>query len=74
MLVCYYEKLVGAIGNSTIWFFPVYQNPTIYFVCIQEGNSGEDLSSVHHYDRDDRRLTELGRRTVEFFALIQIFR
>jgi hypothetical protein len=39
----------------------------------KEGNSGEDFSSVHHYDRDDRRLTELGRRTVEFFALIQIF-
>ncbi|KAJ4744588.1 TRAF-like superfamily protein [Rhynchospora pubera] len=39
----------------------------------KEGNSGDDCSSVHHYDRDDRRLTELGRRTVEFFALIQIF-
>ncbi|KAE8734132.1 MATH domain-containing protein [Hibiscus syriacus] len=39
----------------------------------KDGNSGEDLNkdSIEH---DERRLTELGRRTVEIFVLAHIFR
>ncbi|MQM00727.1 hypothetical protein Taro_033466 [Colocasia esculenta] len=37
-----------------------------------EGNCGEELSK-DSIERDERRLTELGRRTVEIFALNHIF-
>lgn len=40
---------------------------------IQEGNSGEDFNK-DSIERDERRLTELGRRTVEIFVLAHIFR
>lgn len=39
----------------------------------QDGNSGEDFNK-DSIERDERRLTELGRRTVEIFVLAHIFR
>ncbi|RZC81330.1 hypothetical protein C5167_043908 [Papaver somniferum] len=39
----------------------------------KDGNSGEDTCN-NSMERDERRLTELGRRTVEIFALTHIFR
>ncbi|KAJ8763313.1 hypothetical protein K2173_001451 [Erythroxylum novogranatense] len=39
---------------------------------IKEGNSGEELNK-DSVERDERRLTELGRRTVEIFVLSHIF-
>ncbi|XP_015887974.3 TNF receptor-associated factor homolog 1a [Ziziphus jujuba] len=38
----------------------------------KEGNSGEDFNK-DSIERDERRLTELGRRTVEIFVLAHIF-
>ncbi|XP_026449795.1 TNF receptor-associated factor homolog 1a-like [Papaver somniferum] len=38
----------------------------------KDGNSGEDTCN-NSMERDERRLTELGRRTVEIFALTHIF-
>ncbi|XP_028780642.1 TNF receptor-associated factor homolog 1b isoform X3 [Neltuma alba] len=38
----------------------------------KDGNSGEDFNK-DSIERDERRLTELGRRTVEIFALAHIF-
>ncbi|CAN6439439.1 unnamed protein product [Victoria cruziana] len=38
----------------------------------KEGMSGEDLNK-DSIERDERRLTELGRRTVEIFAVTQIY-
>ena len=38
---------------------------------LQEFNSGDDLESI---ELDERRLTELGRRTIEMFALNHIYR
>ncbi|KAJ8764596.1 hypothetical protein K2173_006468 [Erythroxylum novogranatense] len=38
----------------------------------KEGNSGEELNK-DSVERDERRLTELGRRTVEIFVLSHIF-
>ncbi|KAB2092594.1 hypothetical protein ES319_A02G040600v1 [Gossypium barbadense] len=38
----------------------------------KDGNSGEDLNK-DSIERDERRLTELGRRTVEIFVLAHIF-
>ncbi|KAL5702007.1 hypothetical protein ACHQM5_027280 [Ranunculus cassubicifolius] len=38
----------------------------------KDGNSGEDFNKVS-IERDERRLTELGRRTVEIFVLAHIF-
>ncbi|KAI3984803.1 hypothetical protein MKX01_039420, partial [Papaver californicum] len=38
----------------------------------KDGNSGED-NNKDSIERDERRLTELGRRTVEIFALTHIF-
>ena len=40
---------------------------------LQDGNSGEDFNK-DSIERDERRLTELGRRTVEIFVLAHIFR
>ncbi|KAF3952511.1 hypothetical protein CMV_021936 [Castanea mollissima] len=39
----------------------------------KDGNSGEDFNK-DSIGRDERRLTELGRRTVEIFVLAHIFR
>lgn len=39
----------------------------------QDGSSGEDFSK-DSIVRDERRLTELGRRTIEIFVLAHIFR
>lgn len=41
--------------------------------CLQDGSSGEDFNK-DSIERDERRLTELGRRTVEIFVLAHIFR
>ncbi|KAL9240351.1 hypothetical protein vseg_014584 [Gypsophila vaccaria] len=38
----------------------------------KDGGSGEDFS-IDSIERDERRLTELGRRTVEIFVLAHIF-
>ncbi|KAM3755989.1 hypothetical protein ACB098_02G078900 [Castanea mollissima] len=38
----------------------------------KDGNSGEDFNK-DSIERDERRLTELGRRTVEIFVLAHIF-
>ncbi|KAL1111339.1 hypothetical protein V6Z11_D02G052500 [Gossypium hirsutum] len=38
----------------------------------KDGNSGENLNK-NSIERDERRLTELGRRTVEIFVLAHIF-
>ncbi|GKU85818.1 hypothetical protein SLEP1_g437 [Rubroshorea leprosula] len=38
----------------------------------KDGNSGEDFNK-DSIERDERRLTELGRRTVEIFVLVHIF-
>ncbi|XP_012481941.1 TNF receptor-associated factor homolog 1b isoform X1 [Gossypium raimondii] len=38
----------------------------------KDGNSGENLNK-YSIERDERRLTELGRRTVEIFVLAHIF-
>ncbi|KAL4273635.1 hypothetical protein GQ457_13G025730 [Hibiscus cannabinus] len=38
----------------------------------KDGNSGDDLNK-DSIERDERRLTEFGRRTVEIFALAHIF-
>lgn len=43
------------------------------FPCMQDGNSGDDFNK-EGVERDERRLTELGRRTVEIFVLAHIFR
>lgn len=40
---------------------------------FQDGSSGEDCNK-ESIERDERRLTELGRRTIEIFVLAQIFR
>ncbi|MCI03570.1 MATH domain-containing protein, partial [Trifolium medium] len=37
-----------------------------------DGNSGEDFNK-DSIERDERRLTELGRRTLEIFVLAHIF-
>lgn len=42
------------------------------FTC-QDGGSGEDFSK-DSIEREERRLTELGRRTIEIFVLAHIFR
>ncbi|XWS39219.1 hypothetical protein CRYUN_Cryun18bG0031600 [Craigia yunnanensis] len=39
---------------------------------MKDGNSGEDFNK-DSIERDERRLTELGRRTVEIFVLAYIF-
>ncbi|KAH1230119.1 TNF receptor-associated factor 1b [Glycine max] len=39
----------------------------------KDGNSGEDFNK-DSIERDERRLTELGRRTLEIFVLAHIFR
>ncbi|XXG67130.1 hypothetical protein AAC387_Pa06g0545 [Persea americana] len=39
---------------------------------MKDGSSGDDFSK-DSIERDERRLTELGRRTVEIFVLAQIF-
>ncbi|KAJ4831930.1 hypothetical protein Tsubulata_034546 [Turnera subulata] len=39
---------------------------------MKDGNSGEDFNK-DSIERDERRLTELGRRTVEIFVLAHIF-
>jgi hypothetical protein len=44
-----------------------------FCICIQDGNSGEDFNK-DSIERDERRLTELGRRTVEIFVLAHIFK
>ncbi|KAF3785411.1 MATH domain-containing protein [Nymphaea thermarum] len=41
--------------------------------CQSEGNSGEDFNK-DSIERDERRLTELGRRTIEIFVVTQIYR
>uniref|UniRef100_A0A6N2N4A7 Uncharacterized protein n=1 Tax=Salix viminalis TaxID=40686 RepID=A0A6N2N4A7_SALVM len=38
----------------------------------KDGSSGEDFN-MDSIERDERRLTELGRRTVEIFVLAHIF-
>lgn len=43
------------------------------YACMQDGNSGEDFNK-DSIERDERRLTELGRRTVEIFVLAHIFK
>ena len=40
---------------------------------IQDVNDGEDDNN-EAIERDERRLTELGRRTVEIFVLSHIFK
>lgn len=40
---------------------------------FQDGGSGEDFTK-DSIERDERRLTELGRRTIEIFVLAHIFR
>jgi hypothetical protein len=40
---------------------------------FQDGCSGDD-SGKDNFDRDERRLMELGRRTVEMFVLGHLFR
>ncbi|KAJ6969110.1 hypothetical protein NC653_036925 [Populus alba x Populus x berolinensis] len=42
------------------------------FPCLMDGSSGEDCNK-DSIERDERRLTELGRRTVEIFVLAHIF-
>lgn len=39
----------------------------------QDGNSGDDFNK-ESIERDERRLTELGRRTLEIFVLAHVFR
>nr|GMD29149.1 MATH domain-containing protein At5g43560-like isoform X1 [Ipomoea batatas] len=39
----------------------------------KDGASGEDFNK-DSIERDERRLTELGRRTIEIFVLAHIFR
>nr|GMD75496.1 TNF receptor-associated factor homolog 1A-like [Ipomoea batatas] len=40
---------------------------------IKDGASGDDFNK-DSIERDERRLTDLGRRTIEIFVLAQIFR
>lgn len=40
---------------------------------MQDVSAGDDLNK-DSAERDERRLTELGRRTVEIFVLAHIFR
>jgi len=40
---------------------------------LQDGNSGEEFNK-DSIERDDRRLIELGWKTLELFALAHIFR
>lgn len=44
-----------------------------YHLNIQDPNSGDDFNK-DTIERDERRLTELGRRTVEIYVLTHIFR
>ena len=44
-----------------------------FCICIQDGSSGEDFNK-DSIERDERCLTELGRRTVEIFVLAHIFK
>lgn len=48
-------------------------NNLMIFLLCQDGGSGEDFSK-DSIERDERRLTELGRRTIEIFVLAHIFR
>lgn len=40
---------------------------------MQDGSSGEEINK-DSTERDERRLMELGRRTLEIFVLAHIFR
>lgn len=44
-----------------------------FLLFLQDGNTGEDFNK-DSIERDERRLTELGRRTLEIFVLAHIFR
>lgn len=39
---------------------------------LQDGSSGDDFGK-DSVERDERRLTELGRRTVEMFVLAHLY-
>lgn len=43
------------------------------FFLLQDGSLGDDFSK-DSIERDERRLTELGRRTIDIFVLAHIFR
>lgn len=53
-------------------FAPLSILQVLPFTC-QDGGSGEDFSK-DSIEREERRLTELGRRTIEIFVLAHIFR
>lgn len=40
---------------------------------LQDGSSGEEFNK-DSIERDDRRLIELGWKTLELFALVHVFR
>jgi len=46
---------------------------TLFAYFWQDGNSGDDFNK-DSIERDERRLTELGRRTLEIFVLAHVFR
>lgn len=60
------------LGRETQEYALIITGLTISYY-VQEGNSGEDFNK-DSIERDERRLTELGRRTVEIFVLAHIFR
>lgn len=43
-----------------------------YYVLLQDGSSGDDFGK-DSVEQDERRLTELGRRTVEMFVLTHLY-
>ncbi|KAG8481050.1 hypothetical protein CXB51_025757 [Gossypium anomalum] len=50
----------------------VHMEKDMFLLVDDDGNSGEDFNK-DSIERDERRLTELGRRTVEIFVLSHIF-
>lgn len=42
-------------------------------LCFQDGTLGEEFNK-DSIERDERRLTELGRRTIEIFILAHVFK
>lgn len=74
MVVCdlFFPKLQYVITDSIILFYHISNSFIASFSCIQDGNIGEE--NKDYIERDERRLTELGRRTVEIYVLAHIFR
>lgn len=55
--------------------YPYCAGIYLLYHCLlfQDGTSGDEFNK-DSVERDERRLTELGRRTIEIFVLAQIFR